>query len=47
MSSNKLRGRIGGRKVIACGFGTGLAWGALYFEPEDDILISEIVHYVE
>lgn len=45
--TNKLRGEFGGKKVVACGFGTGLAWGALYFKPEEDIFISEIIHYVK
>lgn len=45
MIVNKLKESFGGKKVIACGFGTGLAWGALYFEPSNDILILELVHY--
>lgn len=45
MIANKLRCSFGGKKVVACGFGTGLAWGALYFEPSNDIVVSEIVHY--
>lgn len=42
---NKLRNSFGGKKVVACGFGTGLAWGALCFEPYNNICISELVHY--
>ncbi|MBO7416890.1 MAG: ketoacyl-ACP synthase III [Bacteroidaceae bacterium] len=45
MIVNKLRSNFGGKRVVACGFGTGLAWGAFYFEPTEDIIISELVHY--
>ena len=45
MIVNKLRSQFGGKKVIACGFGTGLAWGAFYFEPTEDIFVSELVHF--
>lgn len=45
MIVNKLKDSFGNKKVVACGFGTGLAWGALYFEPKTDIVITEIVHY--
>ena len=45
--TNKLKNSFGRKKVVACGFGTGLAWGALYFEPEEDIFISEVIHYVK
>lgn len=45
MIANKLCDKFSGKKVVACGFGTGLAWGALYFEVADDIVISEIEHY--
>lgn len=41
---NKLQESFGGKKVAACGFGTGLAWGALYFEPSADFKICELVH---
>ena len=47
MVVNKLRDKIGGKKVVACGFGTGLAWGALCFEPETDIKVVELIHYEE
>ena len=43
---NKLRGSFGGKKIVACGFGTGLAWGALYFEPSEDTIISDLVHFI-
>lgn len=43
--TNKLRDSFGGKKIIACGFGTGLAWGALYFKPTEDVVISEVLHY--
>jgi len=45
MIVNKLKDFIGDKKIVACGFGTGLAWGALYFEPSKDIEIAELVHY--
>ena len=45
MIVNKLKDSIGGKRVVACGFGTGLAWGAIYFEPQKDLVISEIIHY--
>ena len=45
MIVNKLRESFGGKKVVACGFGTGLAWGALYFEPAIGIKVCELVHY--
>lgn len=45
MICNKLRNILGGKKVVACGFGTGLAWGALFFEPANNITIGEIIHY--
>lgn len=45
MIVNKLKNSFGDKKVAACGFGTGLAWGALCFEPSDDIVVSELVHY--
>lgn len=45
MIVNKLKNTFGGKKVVACGFGTGLAWGALYMEITNDIKVSELVHY--
>ena len=45
MIVNKLKDSFGGKRVVACGFGTGLAWGALSFEPCNDIVISSLVHY--
>lgn len=30
----------GGGRILACGFGTGLAWGAIYFEAENIIYPS-------
>lgn len=44
MIVNKLRGQIGGKKIIACGFGTGLAWGSLFTELSHDITICELLH---
>lgn len=45
MIVNKLRDQIGGKKIIACGFGTGLAWGSLFTELSQDITICELLHY--
>ena len=45
MIVTKLRNSILCKKVIACGFGTGLAWGSMYYEFSDDICIPELVHY--
>ena len=45
MIVNKLKDSFGGSKVVACGFGTGLAWGALYFEPTNGINVVELIHY--
>lgn len=42
---NKLRENIGGKKIIACGFGTGLAWGAMYGEMEEDCTVVELQHF--
>lgn len=42
---NKLKEQFGGKRVVACGFGTGLAWGALYFNPSQGITVSRLVHY--
>ena len=45
MIVNKLKNSIGGKKVVACGFGTGLAWGAIYFEPSKEMKVVDLVHY--
>ena len=45
MIVNKLKDTIGGKKVVACGFGTGLAWGAMYFEPNKEMKVVDLVHY--
>lgn len=45
MIVNKLRNSIGGKRVVACGFGTGLAWGALCLQPREDMKVVELVHY--
>lgn len=45
MIVNKLRSTIGNKKIVACGFGTGLAWGALCFNPSSDIHVVELIHY--
>lgn len=44
MIVNKLQDTLGGKKIVACGFGTGLAWGAIYFEPSNDCVICSLVH---
>lgn len=45
MIVNKLRNGFGGKKIVACGFGTGLAWGAMLCDVNTDIFISDLVHY--
>lgn len=45
MIVNKLRNQIGGKKVIACGFGTGLAWGSVYADISNDIFVCDLLHY--
>lgn len=42
---NKLGNNIGGKKVIACGFGTGLAWGSMYAEFCPDFVCLNLIHY--
>jgi 3-oxoacyl-[acyl-carrier-protein] synthase-3 len=42
---NKLKESIRGKQVVACGFGTGLAWGALFFEPSLDLHVERLVHF--
>ena len=44
MIVNKLKDEISRKKIIACGFGTGLAWGAMYNQLED-ITVCDLVHY--
>ena len=44
MIVNKLNGNISNKKIVACGFGTGLAWGAFYNEL-GDIEVPELIHY--
>lgn len=46
MIVNKLKS-IGNKKVIACGFGTGLAWGAVYFESMMDLNVVDLINYNE
>lgn len=36
--------RNGKQKSLVCGFGTGLAWGAVYFETEN-LVIPEVINY--
>lgn len=45
MIVNKLMNSFGGVKVIASAFGTGLAWGTMYFETASDIHIVELIHF--
>lgn len=44
MIVNKLRDKIAGKKIVACGFGTGLAWGSMYADFDKNIQISELIH---
>ena len=32
-------------KIVACGFGTGLAWGSVYTKMAEDIVVSKMQHY--
>lgn len=45
MIVNKLRNAIAGKKIVACGFGTGLAWGSMYTKMAEDIVVSKMQHY--
>ena len=45
MIVNKLRRDISGKRVVACGFGTGLAWGSFYAQIAEDIVVSEMQYY--
>lgn len=42
---NKLRESFSGKKIVACGFGTGLAWGAMFTDIDCDIHVSELIHF--
>jgi 3-oxoacyl-[acyl-carrier-protein] synthase-3 len=46
MIVNKLWSTIGNKKVVACGFGTGLAWGAIYFQADNNLKVVDLLHYV-
>ena len=46
MIVNKLRDKIQNKKIVACGFGTGLAWGALSSEL-GDVVVPELIHFPE
>jgi 3-oxoacyl-[acyl-carrier-protein] synthase-3 len=45
MIVNKLRDEISSKKIVACGFGTGLAWGAMYTTIPDDSVIVPLLHF--
>lgn len=45
MIVSKLRETFRNKKVIACGFGVGLSWAAMYFETGDDIVVPELIEY--
>ncbi len=45
MIVNKLRDLIKGKQIAACGFGTGLAWGAMYTKLPKDLFVSELIHF--
>ncbi len=47
MIVTKLHKELADKKVIACGFGTGLAWGCLYHVFSKDIFIPQLVHYCD
>ncbi len=44
MIVNKVRQNLQHKKIIACGFGGGLAWGSVYFELTD-VVCPELVIY--
>lgn len=44
MIVNRLQSVISGKKIIACGFGTGLAWGGMYNQLKD-VAVCELIHY--
>ena len=44
MIVNKLQNVVAGKKIVACGFGTGLAWGAM-FNQLGDITVCDLIHY--
>lgn len=35
------------RKYVCCGFGVGLSWGTVYFETDENFIISELVEVEE
>lgn len=45
MIVNKLSESIKGKNIVACGFGTGLAWGALHTNMATDLHVTELIHY--
>lgn len=47
MIVNKLRSSIGDKKIVACGFGTGLAWGAVCFETLMNLKVVDLLNYKE
>lgn len=44
MIVNKLSHKISNKKIVACGFGTGLAWGSLYNEL-GGVVVPGLIHY--
>lgn len=42
---NKLKESVCGKKIVACGFGTGLAWGSLYTELSYNLRVCDLEHY--
>lgn len=45
MIVNKLGDKIRGKKVVACGFGTGLSWGSIHFQQDGSGVFSQLIHY--
>ena len=41
----KLRKTFFDKRVVACGFGVGLSWAAVYFETNENIVIPELIEY--
>ena len=42
---HKLRDKLKNKKLIACGFGVGLSWAAVYFETDENIVIPKLIEY--
>ncbi len=43
MIVSKLKDTVAGKRIAACGFGTGLAWGSMLCDVQTDIVISDLI----